>query len=76
MTEHVKTVLCDIPRSPHSAETIRISILTRGGHGSIDLRIYLAGHPTEQGVSLREELVPDLITGLQRALHALEGAAQ
>jgi hypothetical protein len=72
MIEQLKTVVCDIPRSPQSAETIRVSIVMRAGHRSIDLRVYLAGHPTEHGVSLREDLVPELIAGLRDALDGLE----
>jgi hypothetical protein len=74
MMEHLKTVLCDIPRAPHSAETVRVSVVTRAGHRAVDLRVYLAGHPTEHGVSLREDLVPELIAGLEDALDTLEHA--
>jgi hypothetical protein len=68
LIEQLKRTVVEIPKYPNRPETIRVSLVPRGAHRYVDLRVYRAGYPTRQGVVLHTDLVPAVLAGLQQAL--------
>ncbi len=69
LVERPKEVIVEIPKHREGArpETIRLSALQMGPHLHADVRVYLRGHPTGQGLVEHHDLIADIITGLQRS---------
>src|SRR5262249_54582612 len=67
--EERKDVVAEIPTSAARPATLRVSLLPGDRGVFVDLRAYLAGRPTRQGVLIRVDLVPAVIA----ALHDAEG---
>jgi hypothetical protein len=57
----------EIPKYPNRPEVIRVSLLPRGLHCYVDIRLYRRGHPTRQGLVIHSDLLPAVLAGLQRA---------
>ena len=68
LVEQTKRVVVEVPKYPHRPETIRVNLIPRGVHTYVDVRVYLAGKPTRQGLVLHSDLVPAVLAGRQRAL--------
>jgi len=64
----------------HSTELIKIQVNRWNGSAYIDVRIFYrkspsdgeAWHPTKKGIRIHEELLGDLISGLEKAQEAIE----
>lgn len=69
LIERLKNIIVDVPKHPGGKpETIRVSALPIGQHLYADVRVYLRGHPTRQGLVVHTDLIADVITGLQEVL--------
>lgn len=69
LVERLKEPIVDIPKHQGGKpETIRVSVLPKGHHLYADVRVYVRGHPTGQGLVVHHDLIPDVIAGLQEAL--------
>lgn len=69
LVERLKNIVVDVPKHPGGKpETIRVSALPMGHHLYADVRVYLRGHPTRQGLVVHTDLIADVITGLQEVL--------
>ena len=57
----------------NASEEVRVVLDTFKGHNLVDMRVFAAFSaaavkmPTKKGLSLRVEMIPDLIEGLQQA---------
>lgn len=69
LVERLKRVVVDVKKHEGGKpETIRVSALQTGHHLYADVRVYIAGHPTCQGLVIHHDLIADVITGLQEVL--------
>jgi hypothetical protein len=69
LVERLKNIVVDVPKHPGGKpETIRVSALPMGHHLYADVRVYLRGHPTRQGLVVHTDLIADVITGLQEVV--------
>lgn len=69
LVERLKRVVVDVKKHQGGKpETIRVFALPMGHHLYADIRVYLAGHPTRQGLVVHHDLIPDVITALQEVL--------
>ena len=69
MVEGLKRVVVDVKKHRGGKpETIRVSALPMGQHLYADVRVYIRGHPTRQGLVVHTDLIADVISGLQEVL--------
>lgn len=69
LVERLKNIIVDVPKHRGGKpESIRVSAFTMGHHVYADVRVYIAGHPTRQGLVVHTDLIADVITGLQEVL--------
>ncbi len=61
--------IVDIPKHQGGKpETIRVSALPMRHHLYADVRVYVRGHPTAQGLVVHHDLIADVIVRLQEVL--------
>ncbi len=69
LVERLKEPVVDIPKHQSGKpETIRVSVLPMGRHFYADIRVYLRGRPTRQGLVVHHDLIADVITRLREVL--------
>jgi hypothetical protein len=67
LIEQLKRPVVEIAKYPTRPEVIRVSVLRRGVHDYVDLRVYRKGHATRQGLVIHVDLLPQVLAGLQQA---------
>jgi hypothetical protein len=67
LIEQLKRTVVEIAKYPTRPEVIRVSVLRRGLHDYVDLRVYRKGRATRQGLVIHFDLLPAVLAGLQRA---------
>jgi hypothetical protein len=67
LIEQLKRTVTEIAKYPTRPEVIRVSVLRRGLHDYVDLRVYRKGHATRQGLVIHVDLLPQVLAGLTRA---------
>jgi hypothetical protein len=66
--EALKETVADIPKYPNRPETIRVSVFRVGESVYADLRVYLRGRPTHQGLVIHRDMMPAVLDALRQAV--------
>lgn len=70
LIERTKQTILEIQKYPNRPETIRVSFIPMG-EGYADIRVYMKGRHTRQGLVIHRDLIGQVIAGLSQTLGAI-----